>query len=1119
MVIFGPSATNRRNSITMLHIKDLIWTLYFIGAAVALEVTIVPDQGEISLGESKFFLCQVSGEATDISWYSPTGEKLLNQQQISVVKNDEYTSTLTIYNVSSQDAGIYKCVASSETEGESEGTVNLKIYQKLTFKYAPTPQEFTEGEDAVIICDVSSSIPSIITWRHKGKDVIFKKDVRFVVLANNYLQIRGIKKTDEGNYRCEGRILARGEINYKDIQVIVNVPPLIQARQIRVNATANMDESVVLSCDADGFPDPEISWLKKGEPIEDGEEKISFNEDKSEMTIYRVEKEDEAEYSCIANNQAGEAEAIVLLKVYAKPKITYVENKTAVELDEITLTCEASGDPIPSITWRTAHRNISSEEKASWTRPLKQETLDGHIVVKDHIRMSALTLKDIQYTDAGEYFCVASNPIGVDMQAMYFEVQYAPKIRGPVVVYTWEGNPVNITCDVLAHPSAAVSWFRDGQLLPSSNFSNIKIYNGPTFSSLEVNPDSENDFGNYNCSAVNSIGHESSEFILVQADTPSSPAIRKVEPYSSTVMIVFDEPDATGGVPILKYKAEWRVVGQEKWHARYYDAKEVSAESIITVTGLKPETSYMVKLSAVNGKGLGDSTPSQDFTTQPVKGEPSAPKLVGHLSEDGNSIKVDIIKQDDGGSPIRHYLVNYRALNAVDWKPEMRVPSNSHHVTLKTLEWNVDYEVIVVAENQQGKSKQARLSFRTTAKPTATTATTSASTGLGTGAIVGILIVTFVLLLVVVDVTCFFLNKCGLLMCIAVNFCGKAGPGAKGKDIEEGKAAFSKDESKEPIVEVRTEEERTPNHDGSNQIEPNETTPLTEPEHPADTTATVEDMLPSVTTVTTNSDTITETFATAQNSPTSETTTLTSSTAPPPSTAPDSNTVQSVQATPSKAEVPTASSPPPTSSPKVAPLVDLSDTPTNNPSKAVANQAGALNPSVPASAAEPPKAIIKPVTTVPANTTSPPPTPEPKQVKQEQSGTKSPEKESAQPSTVKSPTEPTKDESASLSNTKPLQGEDFQIDGGTFKTPEIDLAKDVFAALGTATPAAVASGKASELVSSTADTTVPPDSAKTEKTQVEENSKPEETDVKSTPAEVKTVPNEATQTNVNESKA
>lgn len=72
-----------------------------------------------------------------------------------------------------------------------------------------------------------------------------------------------------------------------------------------------------------------------------------------------------------------------------------------------------------------------------------------------------------------------------------------------------------------------------------------------------------------------------------------------------------------------------------------------------------------------------------------------------------------------------------------------------------------------------------------------TQANGSPTAGLSTGAIVGILIVVFVLLLVVVDITCYFLNKCGLLMCIAANLCGKAGPGAKGKDMEEGKAAFS----------------------------------------------------------------------------------------------------------------------------------------------------------------------------------------------------------------------------------------------------------------------------------------------------------------------------------------
>ncbi|XP_023094692.1 neural cell adhesion molecule 1 isoform X1 [Leopardus geoffroyi] len=1115
----------------MLQTKDLIWTLFFLGTAVSLQVDIVPSQGEISVGESKFFLCQVAGDAKDkdISWFSPNGEKLTpNQQRISVVWNDDSSSTLTIYNANIDDAGIYKCVVTGEDGSESEATVNVKIFQKLMFKNAPTPQEFREGEDAVIVCDVVSSLPPTIIWKHKGRDVILKKDVRFIVLSNNYLQIRGIKKTDEGTYRCEGRILARGEINFKDIQVIVNVPPTVQARQSIVNATANLGQSVTLICDAEGFPEPTMSWTKDGEQIENEEDdKYVFSDDSSELTIRKVDKNDEAEYVCIAENKAGEQDASIHLKVFAKPKITYVENQTAMELEEqVTLTCEASGDPIPSITWRTSTRNISSEEK----------TLDGHMVVRSHARVSSLTLKSIQYTDAGEYICTASNTIGQDSQSMYLEVQYAPKLQGPVAVYTWEGNQVNITCEVFAYPSATISWFRDGQLLPSSNYSNIKIYNTPSASYLEVTPDSENDFGNYNCTAVNRIGQESLEFILVQADTPSSPSIDQVEPYSSTAQVQFDEPEATGGVPILKYKAEWRAVGEEVWHFKWYDAKEANMEGIVTIVGLKPETTYAVRLAALNGKGLGEISTASEFKTQPVR-EPSAPKLEGQMGEDGNSIKVNLIKQDDGGSPIRHYLVKYRALSS-EWKPEIRLPSGSDHVMLKSLDWNAEYEVYVVAENQQGKSKAAHFVFRTSAQPTAIPANGSPTSGLSTGAIVGILIVIFVLLLVVVDITCYFLNKCGLLMCIAVNLCGKAGPGAKGKDMEEGKAAFSKDESKEPIVEVRTEEERTPNHDGGKHTEPNETTPLTEPELPADTTATVEDMLPSVTTVTANSDTITETFATAQNSPTSETTTLTSSIAPPATATPDSNSVPTGQATPSKGPGATASSPPPASAPKVAPLVDLSDTPASAPaagslsSSVLAHQGAVLSPSAPASAGEASKAppASKPSPTA-AGATSPlaaaaaPATAAP-QAKQEAPSTKGPDPEPTQPGAVKSPTEAAatgltspKSEAASVSATNPAQGEDFKMDEGNFKTPDIDLAKDVFAALGSPAPTAGASGQAPELAPSTADSSVSPAPAKTEKGPVEAKSESQETETKPAPAEVKTVPNDATQTKENESKA
>ncbi|XP_050948263.1 neural cell adhesion molecule 1a isoform X7 [Labeo rohita] len=797
----------------MLQIRDLIWTLLFFGYAAALQVEITPAQGEISVGESKFFLCEVVGDAKEIDWFAPNGEKLLpGRPDISVSKNDESSSTLTIYNANVDHAGMYKCVAKSGDK-ESQGTVIVKIFQKLTFQNAPSPQEFNEGDDADIICDVISSPPPTIIWKYKKMRIQPETDVRFKVLSNNHLQIRGIKKTDEGDYTCEGRIMARGEIDLRVIKVIVNVLPSIRTRYTELNATADINQAVTLACYADGYPEPTVTWAR-GNIVLESEGKYSLNEDGSELTIKDVTKLDEGDYQCIARNKAGERSEEVSLNVFVQPKITFLENQTASELEEqITLTCEATGDPTPNIIWSFGRRVFTENE----------QSLDGNVIVRSDARVSSLTLKYVQFTDAGQYLCTARNSIGQDIQSMYLEVRYAPKIQGPAAVFTWEGNPANITCEALAHPAASVLWFRDGLLLPSANTTNVKIYNTPAASFLEVTPESQNDFGSYNCTATNVIGTESKEFILVQADVPSAPSIERVEPYSSTAMVEFDEPASSGGVPILKYKAEWRIAGQD-WTDREYEAEDGLNQ--VTITGLKPETAYEVKISAINGKGEGESSPPESFKTQPVR-EPNPPKLEAKPVSTGNEMKVHWIKQDDGGSPIKHYLVRYRAKNRSDWKPEIRLPSGSEYAILQSLEWNTEYEVNVIAENQRGRSAPGVLSFRTLPEPTAIPETSS---GLSTGAIVGILIVVFILLLFGVDVTCYFLNKCGLLMCIAVNFCGKSGPSAKGKDIEEGKAAFSKDESKEPIVEVRTEEEHTPNHEGGGPTEPNETTPLTDPD-------------------------------------------------------------------------------------------------------------------------------------------------------------------------------------------------------------------------------------------------------------------------------------------------
>ncbi|XP_034745699.1 neural cell adhesion molecule 1a isoform X22 [Etheostoma cragini] len=800
----------------MLQIRDLIWGLLFVGCAAAIQVEITPRQGEISVGESKFFLCQVVGDAKDIDWYDPSGEKILpNRQDIFVNRGDETMSTLTIYHANVDSAGIYKCVAKNGDK-EAQATVQVKIFQKISFASAPSPQEFNEGDDADIVCNVVSSPPPTIIWKHKGSKIQVDKDVRYKIMDNGHLQIRGIKKIDEGMYICEARVMARGEIDFKMIKVVVNVLPTIRARLSEVNATADIGRSALLACDADGFPEPTVTWAHNNIVLETGD-KYSLNEDGSELVIKDVKKVDEGDYTCIAKNKAGEKAEEVSLNVFVQPKITYLNNQTASEFDEqVTLTCEALGDPTPTISWSFENRVFTEGE----------QSLDRNIVVRSHARVSSLTLKNVVFTYAGYYLCIASNSIGQDNQHMYLEVRYAPKIQGQVTVYTWEGNAANISCEVEAHPGASVVWFRDGLQLPSANTTNMKIHNTQTVSYLEIKPDSQNDFGSYNCTATNAMGTDSKEFLLIQAEVPSSPDIQQVEPFSSTAVVAFEEPDSMGGVPILKYKVEWRLPGQDWTGSEHIANDEMTT---ITIVGLKPETTYEVKMSAINGKGEGESSPARTFKTEPVR-EPSAPVLEVKVQDRGNTLKVNWIKQDDGGSPIKHYLVRYKAKHVSDWKPEIRLPHNSEYVTLNGLDWNTEYEVYVVAENQQGKSEPAVISFRTATDPTTIPDAMDGGSGLGPGAIVGILIVVFFLLLVGVDVTCYFLNKCGLLMCIAVNFCGKAGPGAKSKDIEEGNAAFTKDESKEPIVEVRTEEEHTPNQGGGGPTEPNETTPLTEPD-------------------------------------------------------------------------------------------------------------------------------------------------------------------------------------------------------------------------------------------------------------------------------------------------
>ena len=61
---------------------------------------------------------------------------------------------------------------------------------------------------------------------------------------------------------------------------------------------------------------------------------------------------------------------------------------------------------------------------------------------------------------------------------------------------------------------------------------------------------------------------------------------------------------------------------------------------------------------------------------------------------------------------------------------------------------------------------------------------------LGLGAVVGLGLGGLLLFLLMLDVSCFFLRRCGLLMCVTRSLCSKKSSTNQGKETEEGGAAY-----------------------------------------------------------------------------------------------------------------------------------------------------------------------------------------------------------------------------------------------------------------------------------------------------------------------------------------
>ncbi|XP_028277101.1 neurotrimin isoform X2 [Parambassis ranga] len=273
------------------------------------------------------------------------------------------------------------------------------------------------------------------------------------------------------------------------------------------NITVKQGDTVTLSC-AQGDDVKHTAWLNRSSILYAGEDKWSVdprvslmtrNQEEFTIKIENVDMTDEGLYVCAVQTNSRPRTTSVHILVQVPPKIINLSRDIVVnEGSNVTLMCQASGKPEPSISWRLAP---SSGDLAS-----DDEYLD---------------IPSISRQRAGTYECTAVNDIDTDVQTVDITVNYAPTVSEGRDVGVTLGQRGVLECEADAVPEADFEWYKDDRRI-FNGFDGMEIINTGSLSKLTFFNVSDGDYGNYTCVATNKLGNSNTSFLLYVVIEPTS---------------------------------------------------------------------------------------------------------------------------------------------------------------------------------------------------------------------------------------------------------------------------------------------------------------------------------------------------------------------------------------------------------------------------------------------------------------------------------------------------------------------------------------------------------------------------------------------------------------------
>ncbi|XP_010959971.2 cell adhesion molecule-related/down-regulated by oncogenes [Camelus bactrianus] len=628
------------------------------------------------------------------------------------------SGNLQILNVSLEDKGSYKCAAFNPVTHELKVE---PIGQKLLVSrpssdgfhilHPTLPQALAvlSHSPVTLECVVSGVPASQVHWLKDGQDAELGGSWRrlYAHLATN-----SIDPADSGNYSC---VVGNRSGEVKHVTYMVNVLEHASISKGLHDQTVSLGATVQFTCEVHGNPAPNRTWFHNAQPIRPSPRHRTAG---NGLKISDVTTEDSGLYQCVADNGIGFMQSTGRLEIEKdsglKPVITAEPASAEVaDGDSVTLSCNASGLPVPAIRWYdrrgllTGHpsRVLRSESRKSHLLRPGGSDLEPVYFITSLRGSSSLYIQAMTREQAGKYTCEAANEHGT------------AQAEAILTVVPFKTNP---KAEVVTPSNPTQSDKSDGSETGLLSSFLVKEHSSAVESSSEKNASG--------------------------TSVPDAPIILSPpQTHTPDTYNLVWRAGKDGGLPINAYFVKYRkledgvgVVGS--WHT----VRVPGSENELHLTELEPSSLYEVLMVARSAAGEGQpamltfrtskektasskntqaSSPPVGIPKRPVvsevadnvgvvltdssrhSGVPEAPDRPTVSTASETSVYVTWIPRANGGSPITAFKVEYKRMRTSDWLVAAEdIPPSKLSVEVRSLEPGSTYKFRVIAINHYGES-------------------------------------------------------------------------------------------------------------------------------------------------------------------------------------------------------------------------------------------------------------------------------------------------------------------------------------------------------------------------------------------------------------------------------